>query len=137
MKSAIEQTLLSTYAARVRGDLDATMAAFADDTIYQLNGRGTGAPNFAGPVHGKAALRSVMAELIRDYRFSDWRAISLLVDGDKALLHWRALVTVTANGRANEFDVFDLVTFRDGKFATFHQSTDTAMIQAMMADGSD
>jgi ketosteroid isomerase-like protein len=57
--------------------------------------------------------------------------ISLLVDREQALLHWRALVTVTAIGQAAEFDVFDLVTFRDGKIAAFHQSTDTAMIVSM------
>jgi ketosteroid isomerase-like protein len=74
-----------------------------------------------------------MRELVKNFHFSDWHAISLLVDGEQALLHWRALVTFAANGKAAEFDVFDLMTFRDGKIATLHQTTDTAMIVTMSA----
>ena len=132
-KLSIQETLMSTYAARVRGDLDGTLAAFTDDTIFEFNGRGTGVQSLSEPVHGKAALRPVMRELIENYRFGDWRVISLIVDGEQALLHWRALVTVTANGKAAEFDVLDEMKFRDGKIATFHQSTDTAAIMAMIA----
>jgi ketosteroid isomerase-like protein len=58
------------------------MAAFADDVVYEFNGRGTGVPGLSSPVHGKSALRPVMQELIQNFRFSDWRVVSLLVDGD-------------------------------------------------------
>jgi ketosteroid isomerase-like protein len=132
-KSSIEELLRSTYAARVRGDLDGTMAAFADDVVYEFNGRGTGVPSLSSQVHGKAALRPVMQELIHNFRFSDWRLVSLLVDGDQASLHWRALVTFPHGGKSAEFNVFDLITFRNGKFVKFHQSTDTALVVAMTA----
>jgi ketosteroid isomerase-like protein len=131
--AAIKDILVSTYKARVDGDVDATMVGFADDIVFEFNGRGTGLQALAAPVQGKAALLPVMRELISNYRFSDWRVITLLVDGDKALLHWRALITFAANGKAAEFDVVDVITIRDGKMATFHQSTDTAMIMAMTA----
>jgi ketosteroid isomerase-like protein len=132
-KSAIEETLRSTYAARVRGDVEGTLAAFADDTVFEINGRGTGMPALASPVQGKAALRPVMQQLVENFRFSDWRMISLLVDGEQAMHHWRALVTFTPTGKAAEFDVFDSITFRNGKYATFRQSTDTALIMSMTA----
>jgi ketosteroid isomerase-like protein len=132
-KSAIEETLRSTYAARVLGDVEGTLANFADDVVFEINGRGTGMPTLASPVQGKAALRPVMQQLVDNFRFSDWRVISLLVDGEQAMLHWRALVTFNPTGKAAEFDVFDLVTFRGGKYAAFHQSTDTALIMSMTA----
>jgi ketosteroid isomerase-like protein len=132
-KSAIEETLRSTYAARVRGDVEGTLASFADDVVFEINGRGTGMPTLASPIQGKAALRPVMQQLVENFRFSDWRVISLLVDADQAMLHWRALVTFTQNGKAAEFDVFDVVTFRDGNYAEFRQSTDTALIMSMTA----
>jgi len=41
-------------------------------------------------------------------------------------------VTFTQNGRSEKFDVFDLLTFRDGKIVYFRQSTDTAKIREML-----
>lgn len=132
-ESSIEELLRSTYAARNQADLDATMAAFADDVVYEFNGRGTGVPSLSSQVHGKAALRPVIEDFIQKFQFSDWRVVSLLVDVNQASLHWRALVTFTQNGKSAEFDVFDMITVRDGKFIKFHQSTDTAMMMAMTA----
>jgi ketosteroid isomerase-like protein len=66
-KRFIEETLISTYAARVRGDVDATMAAFADDVVYEFNGRGTGHPSFSAPLRGKEALWPVMRDLIEAF----------------------------------------------------------------------
>ena len=121
----------STYAARVRGDLDGTMVGFADDAVFEFNGRSTGLPGMAGPVEGEAALRRVMQSFIDNFRFNDWQEISLIVDGDTAALHWRATVTTKA-GKSAVFDVFDLITVRDGKIATFRQSTDTALVKALV-----
>jgi ketosteroid isomerase-like protein len=128
-----KESLISTYAARARNDLEGTLAAFADDVVYEFNGRGMGVPSLASPVQGKIAFRSVMRELIANYHLSNWRVVSFLADGDKAALHWRGLVTFPANGKSAEFDVFDLVTFHDGKITAFHQNTDTALLVAMSA----
>jgi len=131
--ASCKESLMSTYAARVRGDLEGTLAAFANDVVFEFNGRGVGAPSLASPIHGKDALRPVMREFIESFKFSDWRAVSFLTDGDKAALHWRATVTFSASGKSAEFDVFDLITFRDGKMSAFHQTTDTALLMAMVA----
>jgi ketosteroid isomerase-like protein len=128
-----KDSLMSTYEARARDDLEGTLAAFADDVVFEINGRGTGVPSLASPIRGKDALRPVMRELIESYKLSNWRAVSFLADGNKAALHWRALVTFPNSGKSAEFDVFDLITFREGKISTFHQGTDTAMIVAMAA----
>lgn len=37
----IESTVRSFYAARVKGDLEATMKDLAEDVVFELNGRGT------------------------------------------------------------------------------------------------
>ena len=67
-RSTIEETLRSTYSARVRGDLEGTMAAFTDDVVFEFNGRGTGLSSLASAVEGKAALRPVMQNLIEHFR---------------------------------------------------------------------
>ena len=74
-----------------------------------------------------------MQQLIDNFRFGDWKEIALLVDGDRAFLHWRAMVTSPVSGKSAEFDVFDLVTIRDGKIIALHQSTDTAMVMSLVS----
>src|SRR5271156_6115287 len=76
--ASCKESLMSTYAARVRGDLEGTLAAFANDVVFEFNGRGVGAPSLASPIHGKDALRPVMREFIESFKFSDWRAGSFL-----------------------------------------------------------
>ncbi|HEY4927069.1 MAG TPA: nuclear transport factor 2 family protein [Roseiarcus sp.] len=130
-RDVIGELVRSVYAARVRGDVEGTLAGFTDDVIFEINGRGIGQPNLGGPIEGKAALRPVMQGLIHDFRFSNWRQVSLIVDGDEVAHHWRATVATPA-GKSAEFDVFDFMTIREGKIATFRQSTDTAMIVALV-----
>jgi ketosteroid isomerase-like protein len=130
-RSEIEDTIKSAYAARVRGDVDGVMSAFAPDAVFEFNGRGTGLQAMSSPCCDTDALRATMQAFIDAFRIEDWTEISLLIDGEKASLHWRARVTNTKTGKADAFDVFDLLTFRDGKIANFLQSTDTALVMAL------
>ena len=130
--NTIREAIRSTYRARVQGDLEGTVALFADDAVFDFNGEGVGLPNMGTAVRGKPAIRLLMTEFIDSFRMSDWEEVSLVVEGDKAALHWRVTVTFTQNGRSEKFDVFDLLTFRDGKIVYFRQSTDTAKIREML-----
>jgi ketosteroid isomerase-like protein len=132
-KDQIKAIVRSAYQSRIRGDLEGTLAGFADDAVFEFNGRGTGLPGMTAPVVGIAALRPVMQGLIAAFRFTDWEEVSLIVDGDEAVLYWRATVTAP-NGRSARFDVVDLMTFRDGKIKTLHQHTDTAAVVSVVAE---
>jgi len=127
-RAQIEQTVRSIYAARCCGDLDGVMEGIADDAVFMLNGRGTGHPAMATAQRGKPAIRSAIGEFIDTFRFDDWKELALMVDGDKALLHWTAKVTFVPTNKAEQFEVFDLLTFRDGKIVDFRQCTDTALV---------
>ena len=74
-----------------------------------------------------------MSQLVEGWRFDDWKERSLLVDGDKVALHWTARATFMPTNKSEVLDVFDVITFRDGKFADFHQSVDTAMLMQLSA----
>lgn len=130
-RRTIETALRTAYAARVRGDVDATMKYFADDAVFRIHGRGTGVPALSDAAVGKAAIAQAMAQLVEGWRFDDWKELALLVDGDKAALHWTAKATCLATNKSEMLDAFDLVTFRDGKFVDFHQHVDTAMIMRL------
>ncbi len=132
-RSEIEQTVRAFYAARVNDDVDATVKHLAEDVVFELNGRGTGVPALSEVARGKAAVKAVASGLIATWRFSDFRECSLVIDGERAALHWKARVTFRPNGKSEIFDFFDHIQFRDGKIVQVRQNTDTAQAIAMTA----
>ena len=128
-RSHIENALRSLYAARVKGDLEGTLKDLAEDAVFRINGQQL----MGAAVTGKAAIRPVLRELIKHWRFEDWKECSLLVDGEKALLHWTARVTYSPTNKSENVDTFDVVTFRDGKIVDYLQSTDTALVSSLAA----
>ncbi len=121
------------YKARVAGDIDALIAEFADDITFEFNGRGADFPGMSGEVCGKSEVAKAMRGMIDSFRFQNWREKSLIVEGDRAALHWRARVTFLPTGESEDFDVMDMFTFRDGKVIELRQSTDTAQIKSLVA----
>jgi ketosteroid isomerase-like protein len=47
-RDVIGELVRSVYAARVRGDVEGTLAGFTNDVIFEFNGRGIGQPNLGG-----------------------------------------------------------------------------------------
>jgi ketosteroid isomerase-like protein len=127
-RNEIEETIRLAYAARVRGDIDAVLAYFTPDATFEFNGRGTGVRTLAEAARGADLFRATLQSFIDTFKLDDWKEVSLLVDGDKASLHWRARVTHAGTKKAETFDVFDLMTLRDGKISSLRQSTDTALV---------
>jgi len=113
--------------------LEGTLKGVAEGAVFSLNARGTGEKSMSERSTGKAAIRPVLRQLIENWRFDDWKQISLLIDGEKALLHWTARVTCVPTGKFENFDVFDLIKFQDDKIVDYHQSTDTALLMSLAA----
>ena len=132
-RSHIEAAVRSLCEARLRGDLEGTLKDAAENVVFRLNARGTGQQSLSERAQGKAAIRPILRQLIDTWRFDDWKQISLLIDGEKALLHWTARVTFVPTGKSENFDVFDLITFQDDKIVDYHQSTDTALMMSLAA----
>lgn len=124
----IESTLRALYVARVKGDLEGTVRDLSEDVVFGINASGGSLPALA---KGKPAVRAAIGDLIKAWNFADWRERSLMVDGERAVLHWTAHVTFVPTGKSETFDVYDAVTFRDGKIVEFRQNTDTAQAQAL------
>lgn len=127
----IKQAIRAIYAARVAGNLDGIMAGFADDAVFQFNSDGADLPGGKHTVSGTANIRPLMAGMIDNFRFTNWKEISLIAEGDQAALHWQADVDFAHAGRSARFDVFDFMTFRDGKIVRFRESTDTAKMKSL------
>jgi ketosteroid isomerase-like protein len=130
-RNHIEQAVRALWDARLHNDLDAMMELLADDAVYAMNGRGTGVPALLKPTEGKPGVREIFRELLDVWHFDNWREVSLVIEGNKAFLHWSARATCVPTKKSDDFDVFDVFTFRDGQIIKMHQSTDTALMMSL------
>ena len=132
-RSQIESAIRALYEARVRGDVEGVVSFFTQNAVYRLHGAGTGSVALGRPAEGLAMIRLIVTALVQTSRFSNWKEIALLVDGEQAALHWRALATHGVTGKSVELDLFDFYKFRDGKILELQQSFDTALAMSIAA----
>jgi ketosteroid isomerase-like protein len=83
-------------------------------------------------VTDQGGFRSALAGLMEAFEFLDYEILSMVIDGAKAAVHWRARVRATASGREAVTELLDIVTFENGKIASFKQFCDTALAAKMM-----
>lgn len=131
-RAAVAELIHNAYAARHRGDLDGLMSCFHEQCSYRLAGGPQACEVFVQP-DGHAAVRAQMAGLIATYAFSNIEELALMVDGDRATLHWRADVICLPTGRTGSFEIMDVVTIADGKLTSVTQFTDTAGVARLSA----
>ncbi len=124
-KAAIEKLVRDAYAARKRGDYDAMAALCAPSASLRI----VGAPEHpvAGLARGRAALRERFATLAQ-FAFANQKMLSILVEGDRAAVHWRAKVTFKPTGKSAVTEFCDLWTIRNGKMTSLIQFIDTALV---------
>jgi ketosteroid isomerase-like protein len=127
-RSRIQTIVRSIWNARHRRDVEGIVGQFAGDSTFTFHGRGLNVPSMAAVHKGKDEIRRVLHEFIDTWHFDEWRELDLLIDGEKAVLHWQARAHFRPNGRSHETDVLDLFHFRDGKVIDFQEFTDTAAI---------
>lgn len=129
-RAQIEAMLRDAYAARLRGDLEGTLRPFADDAVFQLAGAAEASP-VALRCTDCESLRVAMSGLIGAFEFKEHEILSLIVEGPKAAVHTRARVRSTTTGEEEVTEMVDLVTFREGKIASFVEFCDTALAARM------
>jgi ketosteroid isomerase-like protein len=128
----IEKTLRQAYAARMRGDVDEISRLFAPDARFEMAGSTQeGSP--ASRALGAPQIRSRIAELVNVFEMKDHQIVDMLIDGQKAAVHWRVHIKSTVNGTEATTDLFDLVEFKDGRIVSFLEFCDTALGQRMVA----
>ena len=136
-RAEIEALIQDAYAARYRGDLDAVMSFFHEDCSYRMPGAPAPVETEAAVMFmqpsGREAMRAQMEHFIATFEFSNPEVVSLIVDGDKAVLNWHADVLFVPNGRKEHFEMSDIFTIVEGKIASLVQFTDTAAVARLTA----
>jgi ketosteroid isomerase-like protein len=113
-----EQLLRGLYAARSRGDLEGVCGAFARDVKFEIAGASSGGI-LAMTANGVGELRPLLAIMIKSFRLTDLHILSLLIDGQKAAVHWRARVSSRISGETNLTELIDVIEVRNGRIASY------------------
>lgn len=129
------EVMRKTYAARVKGDVDATVGMFTPDAKFKLN---ASAPQKAAVVHATAGadnMRSALTQLVDAFEFQTCDIIDAVVEGSKAAIRIRFKVRSNQTGNVAVTESLDLVEFHDGKIASYTQFFDSAMADRLIAAG--
>jgi ketosteroid isomerase-like protein len=115
---AIDRLLRELYAARVRGDLDAVCGTFLNDARFEIAGASRGSPTVIASV-GPDKFRPLLALMIKTFKISDHSILSIIIEGEKAAVHWRATVHSRVMGTMVATELVDLVEVRDDRISSY------------------
>lgn len=131
-KATLETVIREIYDARMAGDVDGIMRLMADDVQFSIAGCGASS-SIPCQVEGAKAFRDVVQELIATFQFSNRRVLNQMIEGDRAVVHWRAQVKVPKSGAEAETELVDLLAFEGGKVRSFREFADTALAKRLLA----
>jgi ketosteroid isomerase-like protein len=130
-RAQIESLLKEAYAARKRGDVEAVTRAFADNPHFELAGARQASP-IALRCTDRDQFRTLMAGLVKSFEFLDHEILEMIIEGNRAAVHWRSRMRSGVTGEEVVTEVVDLITVEDGKIASFVEFCDTALAARMM-----
>ena len=68
---------------------------------------------------GIAEFRPLLAIMIKSFKLSEQTILSMLIDGNKAAVHWRAKIYSRITGTTVLTELVDVVEVRDGRIASY------------------
>jgi ketosteroid isomerase-like protein len=114
----VDSLLRELYAARIGGDLEGVCRLFSADARFEIASANNGNPiavNSTGP----GEFRPLLKLLMRTFRVSDQVILSMIIDGLRVAVHWRANVYSRITGSTIITEFIDIVEIRDGRIASY------------------
>ena len=117
-RADFERLLSELYAARAAGALERLCAVFGPDAVFKISGSSDGKP-IALSAQGGAEVRSWLAVLVKTFRLTRHEILSMVIDGPRAAVHWRASIHSRITGTSVPTELVDLVEMRDGRIGSY------------------
>ena len=121
-----EKLLREIYAARVNNDMETIGRAFAPDVKYRMVGK-PGRTETAIQAESFYQFKPLVEQLMKTFIMSDLNIRSILIDGERAVVHWQVKVESGKTGDVASTELCDVVEFKDGKIVSFTEFYDTAL----------
>ena len=110
--------LRDLYAARVNGDIGAVYEQFSPDARFQIAGASHSTPVAVTAV-GAKEYRPLLAIMIKTFKLSDHEILSLVIDGAKAAVHWRAHIFSRLTGTTVVTELVDMIEIRNDRIGSY------------------
>jgi ketosteroid isomerase-like protein len=117
-RAEFERLLAQLYEARAAGALERLCALFGPDAVFKISGSSDGKP-IALAARGEAEVRSWLAVLVKTFRLTRHEIVSMVIDGPRAAVHWRASIHSRITGASVPTELVDLVELRDGRIGSY------------------
>jgi ketosteroid isomerase-like protein len=117
-RADFERLLSELYAARAAGALEPLAALFGPDAVFKISGSSDGKP-IALSARGTDEVRSWLAVLVKTFRLTRHEILSMVIDGERAAVHWRASIHSRITGASVPTELVDLVEIRDGRIGSY------------------
>ena len=130
-RAEIERIIQAAYAARKAGDLEAIGRAFANNAQFRIAGSSSASP-VSVKAEGVKSMQAVLKEMITVFEWVDQEILSMVIEGDKAAVHWRGTIRSTATGETVRTELFDLFEIDGGRISSFVEFCDTALAARLM-----
>jgi ketosteroid isomerase-like protein len=116
----IEQLLRELYAARTEGQLDRLCALFAADATFRIAGASDGKP-IAITARGSAEIRAWLAVMLKTFKLTQFRLLSMVIDGARAAVHWQVDIHSKITGVVVPTELVDLVEVSGGRITAYRE----------------
>jgi ketosteroid isomerase-like protein len=117
---ATERLLHELYAARLRADLSGVCASFTDDAVFQIAGANGASPTAIAAV-GVAEFRPLLAIMLKTFKLHDQKILSMIIDGPRAAVHWRANILSKISGTSVPTELVDVIEVGSGRIASYKE----------------
>ena len=117
-RPAIEELLQALYTARASGQLERLCDLFAPEARFKISGSSDGKA-IAIAARGAGEIRAWLGVMVRTFRLTRHEILSVLVDGSRAAVHWRADIHSRITGVTVTTELMDLVEVGDGRILSY------------------
>ena len=117
-RSGVESLLRELYAARAAGELDRLCSLFAPDAVLKISGSSDGRP-IAIAASGAAEIRCWLGVLVKTFRLSRHEVLSMVIDGSRAAVQWRASIHSRITGVTVPTELVDIFEVTSGHIASY------------------
>lgn len=128
-RNEYERLIHTFYENRLANDSEACLAHFSPTASFHLIGTPAAAPS--APLHPDAVRRQV-TDMVHTWEWKKFDLQSIVIDGDRAAIHYRLTAGFKPTRDVLTTDVVDLMTFANGKVTSFIEFVDTAMVERFM-----
>ncbi|HEV7610451.1 MAG TPA: nuclear transport factor 2 family protein [Steroidobacteraceae bacterium] len=113
-----ERMIRQVHSARVGGDLAALCRLFADQGRFEIVGASADKP-IAIRATSIDELRPWLAMMVKVFRLSDYRLLSLVVEWPRATAHWRTDIYSKVTGATVPTELIDLLELSQDRILSY------------------